>query len=89
LTIVLCSAVPRHYSSKERPKEHKFVVRHQHKQMLLLRALEQMDTSKETAAESAAVTDMMNRLEELLGRRRRRRLLGETLTRRKVIGVRS
>lgn len=65
--------------AQQRPKEHKFVVRHQRKQRLILRALEQMDTSNETAHESAAVTDMILRLEELLLRRQRRRLIGTTI----------
>jgi hypothetical protein len=62
-----------------RPADHKFIVRHQRKQQLLLRALEQMDTSAETPHESAAVIDMINRLEELLSRRQRRRALGGTV----------
>ncbi|HXG58134.1 MAG TPA: hypothetical protein VNL91_03855 [Thermoanaerobaculia bacterium] len=62
-----------------RPREHKFIVRHQQKQRLLLRALEQMDTSSETPAESAAITEMIVRLEELISRRQRRRFIGETV----------
>lgn len=62
-----------------RAPDHKFVVRHQRKQQLILRALEQMDTSGETAHESAAVTDMIVRLEDLIRRRQRRRAVGETI----------
>lgn len=59
-----------------RSSEHKFVVRHQQKQRLLLRALESMDTSSETRSESEAVSEMIVRLEELLARRQRIAVLG-------------
>jgi hypothetical protein len=62
--------------------DHKFTVRHQQKQLLLLRALEQMDTSGETPAESAAVTAMMVRLEALVANRQRRRSLDPAVPRR-------
>lgn len=52
--------------------ERRFVVHHQEKQRIILRALEQMDTAGETAEESAAVTEMVVKLERLLDRRQRR-----------------
>jgi len=57
-------------------RETVFRVRHQAKQRLLLRALEQMEQSEETPLESAAVEAMVIELERLLGRRQRRRELG-------------
>lgn len=60
-------------------KEHKFVVRHQRKQQLILRALDRRDRTGETAHETAAVEDMIARLELLLGGRQRRRLLGASV----------
>lgn len=60
-------------------KEHKFVVRHQRKQELLKRALEEMNDEGETAAESAAVSQMIARLEDLIARRQRSRAIGESV----------
>lgn len=62
--------------------DHKFVVRHQVKQTLILRALEEMDTSRETPEETAAATAMLVRLQQLLRRRKRRRLIGRAIGRR-------
>lgn len=63
-------AKPSHYRTG-----HRFAVDHQQKQRLLLRALEQMDTSGETTEETRAVVQMITRLEELVGRRKRARVL--------------
>jgi hypothetical protein len=57
----------------QRPHDHRFVVRHRAKLLILYRAIEQMDTSTETPAESAAAVEMLGRLEELIRRRRKRR----------------
>jgi hypothetical protein len=61
-------------------RDHKFVVKHQRKQQIILRALEEMDTSKETPHETAAVIDMVSRLEDLIGRRQRARAIGEPIS---------
>jgi hypothetical protein len=60
-------------------REHKFVVRHQAKQRILLRALEEMTAGAETPEESAVVTEMIIRLEELLERRQKRVRLPRTV----------
>ena len=55
--------------------EHVFRVRHQEKQRILLRALEQMGDNSESPPESAAITEMIVRLETLIKRRKRSRCL--------------
>lgn len=55
---------PRRYNSR-----HRFSVHHQAKQRLLLRALNEMDCSKETPEESRAIAEMVTRLEALLSSR--------------------
>ncbi len=57
---------------KRGKSSHLFTVRHQHKQRLLLRALELMDDDQQSPAESKAITAMIVRLEEVLARRERR-----------------
>jgi hypothetical protein len=52
-------------------KPHVFWVGHQFKQRLILRALNEMNTSCETENESAAITEMIVELETLISRRQR------------------
>lgn len=54
------------YHNKTR---HRFSIHHQAKQRLLLRALNEMDCSKETPEESRAIAEMITRLEALLSSR--------------------
>lgn len=56
-------------------KSYGFRVTHQAKQRLLLRALDEMDTSRESREESAAVVEMIARLESLLAKVSRQRTL--------------
>jgi hypothetical protein len=60
-----------------KPKRHGFRVDHQCKQRLLLRALNEMDTTTESREESAVVVEMIARLEEVLADRERRRTLAK------------
>lgn len=58
-----------------RSSEHAFRVRHQRKQELLLRALEQLKSESETPVETQAIVDMIRELEQLLAMRQRSRKL--------------
>lgn len=54
-----------------RPNGYRFSIRHQEKQRMMLRALEEMSTKSETQEESAMIAEMIIELEHLLAARRR------------------
>lgn len=65
----------RHKPRRHNTARHRFSIHHQAKQRLLLRALNEMDASKETREESRAITEMITRLEALLSARQLTRVL--------------
>lgn len=66
---------PRRKPSLHTTTRHRFSVHHQVKQRLLLKALNDMDTSAETPEESRAIVEMITRLEKLLSSRQCVRVL--------------